>query len=80
LRYIQYDYVEPAPRLVGFRADGKKQTVEGEGRRMDDGGLFARRWEAKLAELALRKQALSMGLAFIVIVVLVVGLLGWVLL
>jgi hypothetical protein len=47
-------------------------------KRMDDGevgGLLGRRWEAKLAE---RKQALSMGLAFIVVVVLVVGLLGWV--
>jgi hypothetical protein len=49
---------------------------------MDDGesGLFGRSWEAKLAELGVRKRAISMGLAFIVVVVLVVGLLGWVLL
>ena len=51
---------------------------------MDDGevegGLLGRRWEAQLVELAVRKRALSMGLAFIVVVVLVVGLLGWVLL
>jgi hypothetical protein len=45
---------------------------------MDDGGLFGRRWETQLAELAVRRRALSMGLAFIVVVVLVVGLLGWV--
>jgi hypothetical protein len=38
---------------------------------MDDGGLFGRRWEAQLAELAVRRRALSMGLAL-------VGLLGWV--
>ena len=31
---------------------------------MDDGGLFARSWEAKLAELAVRRLALSMGLGW----------------
>jgi hypothetical protein len=43
-----------------------------------ESGLFGRSWEAKLSELAERKRALSMGLASIVVVVLVVGLLGWV--
>jgi hypothetical protein len=74
----------PGPAPDGISRGWKRQTVEGEESRMDDGegegGLFARRWEAKVAELALRQQALGMGLAFIVVVVLVVGLLGWVLL
>jgi hypothetical protein len=39
-------------------------------------GLMDVEAEAKLAE---RRQALTMGLAFIVVVMLVVGLLGWVL-
>jgi hypothetical protein len=44
---------------------------------MDDETSRKQAWEAKLAE---REQTLRMGLAFVVVVVLVVGLLGWALL
>jgi hypothetical protein len=44
---------------------------------VDDETSREQAWEAKLAE---REQALRMGLAFVVVVVLVVGLLGWALL